>query len=65
MQGDVQRFLERYFGGDGETLQQALPAIRLLAQLTRYQSCVRSLFWLNELGPVQAGRRPRRARHES
>lgn len=43
----AQRFLRAYFNDDPEDLEEALPVIETLSCLYRYNSCVRSLLWLN------------------
>jgi aminoglycoside phosphotransferase len=49
-EGEVRRFLRTYFDDDSEALGAALPAIEALSRLYRYNACVRSLRWLNDLG---------------
>ena len=43
----TQRFLRAYFNDDPDDLEEALPVIETLSCLYQYNSCVRSLLWLN------------------
>ncbi|MBU0704729.1 MAG: aminoglycoside phosphotransferase family protein, partial [Chloroflexi bacterium] len=44
---NAQRFLRAYFNDDPRALEEALPVVETLSRLYQYNSCVRSLLWLN------------------